>query len=401
VKQPKVVIVGGGIAGTSTFYYLTRYGIQNVLLLEKEEALGLGITRSTAGQIMLQMGNEFDIVLSQVSVNELVDIQKKNRINLYEKKPGMLTVSPGVPYSKNLQQWYERQSRMGIPTEIWNKDAIMSRVPILHVDDIDKGIFCKEDGMVDANQLVNLYAELAEDSGAEYRLGVEVIGIRTINNRIIGVDTRHEGKGEFIAADIIVNAAGLEALFIGQMVHVDLPLSRSWRFNGYTGSLKENIIPNNMPIVEVLHSDPGKILYIGPQVDSIDYTIGSFPEEKHGDHLTAKIMIEDDACASELSKRLPRLMDEQSYVDPKRGILDLKRCNGSRRCLVKHPNYPDDNSPILGPIKSIEGYYNSCGWGGLGITHGPTGGMLVAASIVGKDDLAIKINPFLLERFEE
>ncbi len=393
-----VVIIGGGIAGVSTLYYLTQCGIKNVWLIEKSAELALGITRHTAGQVMLQMDNEFDILLSQRSLKEIKELENITGINLYKQKTGMLTVAPGVKFPDKLEKWFERQESLNIPTEIWDTPKIRARVPLLNTQDIDFGIYSEQDGVVNADLLVKLYAKLAKARGAKVVTGSEVTNIITRNNKIYGVETN---KQEIIRTRIVVNAAGLYAKAIGHWIGLNLPLINSWRFNGFTHLLDPDLdlVPRNMPTVEVLNKEPDKIIYVGPQNNCIDFTIGVFSVEKFGDNASPKLMLEDERYYTEFEARFPRLFDNKSYQNPQGGQFDEKRSNGSPRCSVRHEEYPEDSKPILGPVESIEGYFNNCGWGGLGITHGPIGGMLVANSIAKTKNFPINIEPFLLQRF--
>lgn len=395
-NNPDVVIIGGGIAGACTLYYLSKFGIKNVLLIEKANYLAYGITRHTAGQVMLQMDNEFDILLSQYSLDELKQLQELTGINLYKNKTGMLTVSPGVPFSERLQKWFYRQESLGIPTEIWDIKKIQSKVPLLNIHEIDFGIFSKQDGVVDADRLVNTYAKCAQELGAKVNTDVEATNIRIEKNQVVGVETN---RG-FISTKIVVNSAGLDARIVGSWIGLDLPLSNTWRFNGFTKQIKSHLVPEDMPTIEVLHEQSDKTIYMGPQTNGVDFTIGVFPVAQYGNYASPRLMLEEERYSSELEYRFPLLFDNTSYEDPHGGQFDEKRGNGSPRCIVKHEGFPQDSNPILGPVNSVKGYYNNCGWGGLGITHGPIGGKLVAASIAEVTDLPTSLEPFLLKRFE-
>jgi glycine/D-amino acid oxidase-like deaminating enzyme len=262
---------------------------------------------------------------------------------------------------------------LDIPVEILSKDEIKARAPILNVEDIEIGLFCEKDGIIDANALVHAYVSLAKMSGAVVETGVRATNIVIHGGKVVGVETT---RG-FVSAPVVINAAGIHAREVGAWIGLDLPLANALRHIVYNVPIP--IVPEDMPMLEVLNP---VVIYIASRGKRPDYTIGTFPTDSFEHKPNLELMLD-------------KHLDDLIYRVPALAMAGVESVIAGIRCATQ------DFFPILGPVDEISGYFNNCGWGGYGITNGPVGGVLVAECIAGKSELDISIEHFVLKRFQK
>lgn len=363
-----VVIIGGGIAGASAAYHLTKNGIRNVQLVEMK-SLGSGTTAYTAGWVMLQETSEIKIRMTQASYEELRTLNEEDSIGFQIR--GSLSVNTSEFSNDQMEKANLRRS-LGVPIDILTTKEIKSMAPILKADDLGIGTYCKDDGLVDAHALLQAYVRRAKSLGARISESVKVLGIKTSDSRVVGVET----TDGFINSPVIVNATGIYAKQIGKLIGLDLPIQNALRHNVYTAPIAS--VPEGMPLIEVLNPE---VIYLGSSGKRVDYTIGTFDTDSYEHKPNLDLLLERHL--NDLIYRVPEVAEAR--------IID---CTAGIRSITP------DGLPILGPVDGIEGYINDCGWAGNGIMYAPIGGQLVADYIAHKKTTPINIEQFSLSRFK-
>ena len=146
-----VVIIGGGCMGASVAYHLTRLGVRDVLLIEREPQLGMGSTGKNAGGVRHQFSNEANIRLSLESirlmerfadeVGHAADLHQDGYLFLLNTDASVAT------FKKNV----ELQRRLGVDVEWLDARAAGALAPGLQVEDVRAATFCARDGIADPN----------------------------------------------------------------------------------------------------------------------------------------------------------------------------------------------------------------------------------------------------------
>ena len=91
-KTADIVIIGGGVMGTSAAYHLAQRGIKNVMLLEREQFFGTGATGRCAGGVRYQFGTEINVRLSIESLGMLERFKQEIGQDINYRKCGYLFV---------------------------------------------------------------------------------------------------------------------------------------------------------------------------------------------------------------------------------------------------------------------------------------------------------------------
>jgi sarcosine oxidase subunit beta len=367
-----VVIVGGGVMGTSTAYHLALKGCRSVLLLERESFFGIQATGKCAGGIRYQFGTEINVRLSLLSLPMLDRFEEELGQPIDLRYCGYLFLLTSETDARVFRQNVEMQHRLGVGTEWLEPAQIAQMVPLINLEGVLAGTFHARDGLTDPNGVVQGYVSGARRLGAKLLTDVEVTGIHVHGGRVQGVVTPH---GE-VATPVVVNAAGPWAGVVGKMASADIPIVPVSRQIVVTGPIPE--IPPDFPFV----IDFAQSLYFhreGPGIltgmSNPNQPVGfdqSVDQEWELVHLEAAM------------KRLPI----------------LERAGLSSRWAGLYEVSPDAH-PILGRISPVEGLYGIGGFSGHGFMHGPICGLLLAEEILDGQARTMDITPLCLDRFRE
>lgn len=345
-----VVIVGGGIIGTSIAYHLAKRGVRDVVLVEMD-SVGSGSSGRSAAMILLQMSRAMTIRMSQESFQEYLNFEDEFGVDIGYKPIGYLNLATRA-IADELRAQVELQRRLSVPVEVLSPQDIVRLVPALNVSDVEFGSICWKDGVIDPHSVMQAYVKHARRLGAEINEKVEATGIVLEKDRIVGVQT----TAGTIATPLVVNAAGTRAIQVAAWVGLHLPIKNYKRTIFITDRFDE--IPDDAPFVmdlavEWYFRKEGKGILMGMGLEEST----TFEPQLDWEFL--------DTMVQHALHRAPILANARVM----RGWAGLRSLT------------PDD-CPILGHAPNVEGFINACGWGGHGVMHAPIAGQLVAGLIV-------------------
>ena len=367
-----VVIIGGGVMGTSTAYHLALKDCRDVLLLEQDSFFGTGATGKCAGGIRHQFGTEINVRLSLLSLPMLDRFEEELDQPIDLRYCGYLFLLTDEEDVEVFRGNVAMQHRLGVETQWLEPDGIAAVAPLLDLEGVLAGTFHNREGLADPSSVVQGYVSGARRLGATLLNDVEVMGVRIEGGRVQGVVT---DRGE-IATPVVVNAAGPWAAEVGRVAGVDIPIVPVRRQIAVTTPLPE--IPPDFPFI----IDFARSLYFhreGPAV----LTGMSNPDEIVGFNQS----VDPDWELTHLEAAIKRLP-----ILEKAGI--------ASRWAGLYENSPDAH-PILGRIPEVEGFYCIGGFSGHGFQHGPACGLLLAEEILDGAAHTLDISPLDLARFHE
>jgi glycine/D-amino acid oxidase-like deaminating enzyme len=350
-RTADVVIVGGGIVGASIAYHLTKKGVRDVLVLERDR-IGSGSTGKNAGGIRLQFSSEINVRLSQISLPRIERFEDEIGIDPHFHQVGylfLITEDRDVaPFERSLAMW----SRLGVPARRLDAGAAKALMPHARTDDVRFATFCAKDGYADPSSMLNGYVARAREAGATFLEGAEVTAITRADGRIAGVRTADDE----IVAPTVVDAAGPWAAQVAKLAGVDLPISPLRRHIFVTEALAE--LDGEFPLTIEFATG----LYAHRESGGVLLGMAD-PNEKPGfdDTVNWDFM---PAVAERALSRFPIL--ERASI--KTGWAGL------------YEDTPDKH-PILGAVDEVEGFICAAGFSGHGIMHAPVTGELIAEAI--------------------
>lgn len=371
VKTAEVVIIGGGISGSSIAYNLAKKGVKNIVLLEKAY-LSSGATGRCGAGIRQQWGTEMNCRIAKLScdfferANEELDYEE----DIEFKQGGYLLLSSTDKEHQQFIKNVELQNSLGIPSKLLTLEEAKEIVPFLNTEGLVSAAYCEKDGHLNPFHATQAYANAAERLGVKIYKFTEVTGILIEQGKIRGVNTT---KGN-IATNIVVNAAGGHAQLIGKMVKLDLPLYSERHQILVTEPMETILKPMvmsfslNMYCQQVPHG--GIIMGRGDENEPKDLRITSSWQFL-------------DEMATTVTKLLPPLKNARL----------LRQWGGLY-------NMTPDRQPIYGAVDEIEGFYLAVGYSGHGLMFGPATGLLMAEIIL-QEESTIPIDMLHLNRFRK
>ncbi|HEY75431.1 MAG TPA: FAD-binding oxidoreductase [Thermoflexia bacterium] len=371
-KTAEVVIIGGGVMGTSTAYHLALKGCKDVLLLEREEFFGIQATGKCAGGIRYQFGTEINVRLSLLSLPMLDRFEEELGQPIDLKYCGYLFLLTREEDVEAFRRNVEMQHRLGVQTQWLTPDEIAKMVPLIDLEGVIAGTFHDRDGLADPNSVVQGYVSGARRLGAKLLTGVEVTDVLVEGGRVRGVVTN---RGT-VSAPIVVNAAGPWAGEVGKMAGVEIPIVPLRRQIVVTSPIPE--VPPDFPFV----IDFAQSLYFHREGQGI-LTGMSNPNEKVG--FDQSVDPEWELVHLEAAmKRMP-ILQKAGLASHWAGLYEVS----------------PDAHPILGRIPEVEGFYCIGGFSGHGFMHGPACGLLLAEEILDGKAHTLDITPLSIERFRQ
>ena len=165
-KKADVVILGGGVMGTSTASHLVKRGQTNILLLERESFFGTGATGRCAGGIRHQFNTEVNIRLSQKSLAMIDTLEEETGQSAMVQKCGYLFVLTDEKDVPVFQKTLKLQDSLGVKTEWLSGDEVSRLAAPCVFPDAIGGTFNPDDGLADPNSIVMGYIKAARRQGA-------------------------------------------------------------------------------------------------------------------------------------------------------------------------------------------------------------------------------------------
>jgi sarcosine oxidase subunit beta len=375
MQTADVVIIGGGIVGSSIAYHLTEQGCSNVLVVERESHQGKGSTGKSMGGVRAQFSTPVNIQMSLYSIPFYSTFDERLGHPAGYRAQGYLFLATTDAHLRYLATNMEQQRALGVTTvEKLSANEIARRYPQLRTDDVLGGNFCSTDGFVDPYSAMTGFMTRASEQGAKLWRGTEVTGIVRDQNGITAVNTSRET----ISTRSVVNAAGAWAACIAKMVNLELPVE----------PLRRMLVPTE-PFNEYPHSAPMTIdmsngFHFRPE--SLGFLMAwNDPEETPG----YKMDFDPNFVEKILERAASRVpCFERVAVNPKRAWAGLYEMT-------------PDHHPILGPVPEVPGFYCANGFSGHGVMHAPATGKILSDLVLrGKTDL-IDASLLNLQRFAE
>ena len=363
-KQARVVVIGGGIIGTSVAYHLAEMGWKDIVLLERDQ-LTSGTTWHAAG-LMVTFG----------STSETSTEMRKYTRDLYsrlEKETGQATGFNPIGFievacdADRLEE-YRRVSAFnrycGVNVQEISPSEVKRLFPLAKVDDVLAGFYVKEDGRVNPVDVTMAMGKGARMRGVQIFEGVAALGITKKNGRVTGVKTAH---GD-IQAEYVVNCAGMWGRQMGDAAGVNIPNQAAEHYYLITEDIKD--LPPNMPVLE----DPSSYGYFREEVGGL--MVGLF------EPICAPWRVEgipNDFSFGEIQPDWDRMTP---YLEKAMNRVPASLKVGIKKFFCGPESFTPDLRPIVGEAPELKNYFVAAGLNSIGILTGGGLGRVVANWII-------------------
>jgi sarcosine oxidase, subunit beta len=370
-----VVILGGGIVGSSIAWHLTQAGCRDVLVLEREAHTGKGSTGKSMGGVRAQFSTAVNIRMSLYSIPFYAKFEERLEHPSGYRPQGYLFLATQPAHADYLQRNMELQRSLGLNDVQWlEAENIRAQYPQLRADDILGGSFCPTDGFVDPYSCMVGFMARAADCGARLWKNAAVTTIERDAQGVCAVVTT---RGR-IATRKAVNAAGPWAAEVAALAGVGLPVAPLRRMLVPTEPFDE--FPRSAPMLidmtNGFHFRPeglGFLLAWNDPEETPGYKLGFVPE------FIEKVL-------TRAAERVPCF--ERLAVNPKRAWAGLYEMT-------------PDHHPILGEAPDVPGFYLANGFSGHGVMHAPATGKILCDLILSGTTALIDAELLSLRRFAE
>lgn len=220
-SHTEVVVIGGGIGGCSTLYHLTREGITDCVLIERDE-LTSGTTWHSAAQVTNFGGTQTMIGLKSHSIKlykELAD-DPDYPVN-YHHATGGLRLASTPDHIDGYHHFASLAKGMGVDFEVIDAEEAAKRHPLITTDNLLGALWDPLDGDIDPAQLCQALARRSRKAGAAVYRHNPVTGL---TQKTDGSWVVHTQDGD-IHCEAVVNAGGYRCNEIGRMMGVELPVA--------------------------------------------------------------------------------------------------------------------------------------------------------------------------------
>jgi sarcosine oxidase, subunit beta len=357
MQTADVVIIGGGIVGSSIAWHLTEAGCRNVLIVEREAHQGKGSTGKSMGGVRAQFATAVNIQMSLYSIPFYATFEQRLGLPADYRPQGYLFVATKPTHLDYLQTNQALQKSLGLKeVRMLTRDEIVDIVPQLRADDVLGGSFCPTDGFVDPYSVMVGFTTRACEQGTTLWRSTEVTAVaRDEHGQVSGVETT---RGP-VSTRVVVNAAGPWAAEVAALAGVELPVE----------PLRRMLVPTE-PFDGVSHAIPMVVdmtngFHFRPE--SLGFLLAwNDPEETPG-YKTGFEPAFIEKVLTRAADRVPCF--ENLAVNPKRAWAGLYEMS-------------PDHHAILGPAPEAPGFFCANGFSGHGVMHAPSTGKIVSDLIL-------------------
>ena len=343
-SQYRVVVIGGGVVGSSVLYHLAKMGWKDVVMLERRR-LASGSSWHAAGGVHTLNADPNMAALQAYTIDLLPKIEKESGQNIGFHMTGGLTLAGTPERWEWLQSNYRIFQSIGISDcELLTPEEAQKRCPIMSVDGVLGAMWADREGYIDTTGTVQAYATAARKRGAEYYEDVKVDSLNQTPDGWIVRTTKGDIKCEHV-----VNAAGLWAKQVGRMAGIELPVSPLKHHYLVTDSIPEVASSDfEMPMTvdlegfTYMRQDQNGVLVGIYEIDHEHWAMDGAPWD-YGEEL--------------FQEELHRIENEL--------MLGFQRYPAIENVGIKTWvngafTFSPDGNPLVGPVPGKRGYWSAC-----------------------------------------
>ncbi|MFJ9467990.1 NAD(P)/FAD-dependent oxidoreductase [Streptomyces caniferus] len=227
-----VVIVGGGVMGTSIAFHLAEAGVSDIVVVERGE-LGSGSSGKPIGGVRAQFSDPLNIALGSRSLRAWQEFGQRPGADIRLDGVGYLFVLTSDQQAADFETSVRIQNGLGVPSRMIGPREAQALCPYLSTDGLVAAAYSPTDGHARPGLAVRGYARAAARAGVTFATHTTVTGLDTTGDRVTAVHTDH-GR---ISAATVICAAGAWSARLGEMAGVHLPVRPVRRQLAFTAPL--------------------------------------------------------------------------------------------------------------------------------------------------------------------
>ncbi|HUG65530.1 MAG TPA: FAD-binding oxidoreductase [Gaiellaceae bacterium] len=362
-----VVVVGGGVMGTSIAFHLTEVGV-DVCLLERDQ-LAAGSTSRAAGGIRAQFSDPLNVAIGLRSIEAFTRFHERPGAEIDLHQVGYLFLLDREQDVAAFETSVALQNELGVPSRFVPLDEVSKLCPLAGLDGVLGATYCALDGHVSPEAVVHGYAAGARANGATVvtgcaatRVALDGAEVRAVETTLGTIETR-----------TVVCAAGVWSVALAESVGLELPVQPYVREVGFTGPAAGH--PERIPLTIDFSSGfyfhregPGLLFGMADREQQPGFDAPTDP-----DWLVRVMAVAERRCPS---------------------LLDLGIAGGWKGYYEVTP----DHNALVGESSQVERLLYATGFSGHGFLQGPAVGEIVRDLVLGHAPF-VDVTPLSAERF--
>jgi glycine cleavage system aminomethyltransferase T/glycine/D-amino acid oxidase-like deaminating enzyme len=371
-SSARVVIVGGGIIGTSIAYHLAHMGCDDVVLLERDEITS-GTTWHAAG-LMVTYGSlsETNTEIRQYSRDLYARLEAETGQATGLNQCGFIELATNADRLEEYRRVSAFNRYCGVDVQEISAREVQDLFPIARVDDVLAGFYIKDDGRVNPVDVTMALAKGARMKGVNIITGVSATGVVRENGRATGVIT-DQGT---IACEFVVNCAGMWARQFGEEHGVSIPNQAAEHYYLITEDIDG--VSRDWPVLE----DPSNYGYYREEVGGL--MVGLF------EPVSAPWRVEGIPDTFSFGELEPDWERMTPFLESAMSRVPISLESGIKKFFCGPESFTHDLAPIIGEAPNLQNYFVAAGLNSIGILSAGGLGRVMAHWILnGKPDVDV------------
>ncbi|MEX0346977.1 MAG: FAD-dependent oxidoreductase [Rhizobiaceae bacterium] len=362
-ERAPVVIIGGGIIGSSILYHLAKRGVEGAVLIERKK-LACGTTWHAAGIVGQLRDSGSQTELAKHTARLFQDLEAETGQATGYKQNGTINPALSDVRMEQLLRSHDHAERMGIESHILTPEQLLEIWPWIRIDDIKGAFHVPSNGQVNPLDVTTAFAKGAKANGSRVFEETSVTGIIVRNGRIQGVET---DKGTVLAKQVVI-AAGMWSHHLAKSIGVTMPLHAVEHF--YIVTEPFNGLRRDQPILNIAEErlywkeDAGKLLIGGFEAQGKPWATDGIPDNFEFDELPFD-MEHAEPELERMFERMPKLAEM-----------------GVQTFFCGPESFTPDGRPYLGPSPEVQGLFFATGMNSNGILNSGGVGLTMAEWLI-------------------
>lgn len=381
-----VVVIGGGIMGAAIAFYGSKAGL-DITVLEKSE-LASGTSSSCDGNILvIDKDPGFDSQMSFKSQQLVHELNNELEVTFEYRNPGSILVCENDNEMEAAKKWVQGQQTAGMDFRMLDRQDLRNETKYF-ADDLYGGLECKTDSTVNPYMLTYSMFYSAKKNGAKIHTHTEVKQLYKNHYNQFVIETNHET----FTANKVVNACGVWAPRIGEMVDVEIPIEPR-KGQLIVASRQQPVGLRKVMEFGYLMSKFGGERKVDPAMEK--YGVALVFEPTESQNFLIGSSREFAGFSTKVNHEVTKYIARRAIrFYPKMADMTAIRTYAGLR------PWTADHLPIVSHVDEVPGFYVAAGHEGDGITLAAITGKVIQ-EMLAEETTSISIEPLRYDRFRE
>lgn len=369
-----VIIIGGGVNGCATAYYLAKQGITDVIVLEANKSVGHGGSSRNGGGVRQSGRDMRELPYAMYAVNNMwPTLSEELGVDVEYYQRGNLRLGKTDAHIAKLEGMASKSRELGLNMNVVDAKTVKEICPYLS-DEVIGASWCPTDGHANPMLTTLAYYKRALEMGVRFFTDAKVTKLEKVKGKLRKVILE---SGEVFEGETIIVAAGYESRYIARTVGVDVPLFKYF---------EEALVTEMQPHMFDIMLGTADADFYGHQAQHGSFVFGSDSGLEDGidmdiDELKTSSLTVSAGCRA-IMGYIP-LLANAKIVRTWGGWIDM--CH--------------DGVPVISKVEEVPGMILACGFTGHGFGTAPAVGLMLSQMVMGKETV-VDISALSYDRFK-